>query len=282
MQLVQYLYVENAPLTYIDPLGEAAAIAGTVVVYGKEIFVVALATWLNTPSGKKVISNTAEIIADGVAYTGKSIQTFVSDVISGKIGPVGTVVAKPPATLGTIVTDSGSSALNSLVDEATDGYMEKAGCKDGEESGSNPKSNKKDKDQSTSKPNSQGKDQSTSNPGGPTKGDGGNGGPPKGTPITPKIRISKKQSVLDHIFREEEGHLSQDTPENRALLESVANDPNNRLGDDIHGNTWYAKTQVDGCQIWVRVRGTIITDGGVNTTPRTWNPITGLCKPTQS
>ena len=56
--------------------------------------------------------------------------------------------------------------------------MEKAGCKDGEESGSNPKSNKKDKDQSTSKPNSQGKDQSTSNPGGPTKGDGGNGRKP--------------------------------------------------------------------------------------------------------
>ena len=46
VQLVQYLYVQNRPLTHIDPLGEATAVIGTVVVYGKEIFVVALATWL--------------------------------------------------------------------------------------------------------------------------------------------------------------------------------------------------------------------------------------------
>ena len=47
----------------------------------------------------------------------------------------------------------------------------------------------------------------------------------------------------------------------------------------MNGNVWYARLQADGSQIWVRVRGTEITDGGVNTVPRPWDSITGLCKP---
>jgi RHS repeat-associated protein len=45
------------------------------------------------------------------------------------------------------------------------------------------------------------------------------------------------EAQIGHIFRDAEGHL-QDSPENRALLESVANDPENQLGTDSWGNTW--------------------------------------------
>jgi len=79
----------------------------------------------------------------------------------------------------------------------------------------------------------------------------------------------------DHIFREAEGHLP-DTTANRQLLTDVANDPANALGPDKFGNTWSAKTQADGTQVWVRVRNGEIINGGINQTPRTYSPETGL------
>lgn len=84
------------------------------------------------------------------------------------------------------------------------------------------------------------------------------------------------ESSADHIFRDAEGHLKDDTPENRKKLEGVANDNNNFLGTDQYGNDWYAKDNSDGTQTWVEVRGNKIRNGGVNLTPKPWNPLTGL------
>lgn len=70
-----------------------------------------------------------------------------------------------------------------------------------------------------------------------------------------------------------------DTPGNRQLLKKVANNTNNYLGTDKHGNNWYTQSQSDGSQIWVEVRNGIIFESGINEEPRIWNPQTGLKKP---
>ena len=76
---------------------------------------------------------------------------------------------------------------------------------------------------------------------------------------------------------EDEGHIP-DTPENRALLEDVANDLENFRGTDKYGNEWYTKIQSNGSQVWVESRNGNIFEGGVNEKPRSWNPKTGLKK----
>ncbi len=91
------------------------------------------------------------------------------------------------------------------------------------------------------------------------------------------IKISEKNK--DHIFRNSDGHFLNDTPENRSLLEHAANDKQNCLGTDMHGNEWYAETLNDGKQIWATVRNNEIRNGGINNTPKTFNPKTGLSSP---
>lgn len=91
----------------------------------------------------------------------------------------------------------------------------------------------------------------------------------------PKSKFPANESQTKHIFRNAEGHIP-DTPENRALLQSVADDPANSLGSDRFGNSWSAKTNPDGTQTWVQTRNGTIINGGVNQTPRTYNPSTGL------
>ena len=95
---------------------------------------------------------------------------------------------------------------------------------------------------------------------------GGNGG---------QNRLSSKPSQLKHMFADRPGHLP-DTPENRALLESVANNPNNYLGTDSMNTQWYAQIQSDGSQVWARVWNGSIFNGGINEVPREWNPVAGL------
>jgi len=84
---------------------------------------------------------------------------------------------------------------------------------------------------------------------------------------------------LKHIFRNKVGHLS-DTPANRKLIENTANSKSNYLGSDKYGNDWFAKSQPDGTQVWVETRNGNIIDGGLNKTPKTYNPDTGLKSPT--
>jgi len=93
-------------------------------------------------------------------------------------------------------------------------------------------------------------------------------------------RITIDERRAPHIFRNQVGHLP-DTPQNRALLEDVANDNANRLGTDQFGNQWFAKTNADGTQTWVQVRNDKVINGGMNQTPRTFTARTGLSSPTK-
>jgi RHS repeat-associated protein len=91
--------------------------------------------------------------------------------------------------------------------------------------------------------------------------------------------ISIDENAAGHIFNDAPGHLPDDTTANRALLTDTANNPANLLGTDQYGSDWYAQTQNDGSQIWARVQSTGIRSGGVNPSPGTWDPVTGLYWP---
>ena len=87
-------------------------------------------------------------------------------------------------------------------------------------------------------------------------------------------KFPTNESKLKHIFREAEGHMP-DTPENRKLIEKVANDSTNFAGTDKYGNEWYSEFQPDGSQIWVIVRNGTIQNAGKNDPPRNWDKETG-------
>ena len=92
----------------------------------------------------------------------------------------------------------------------------------------------------------------------------------------PKHTIPNERAP--HIFREKEGHV-RDTPQNREALTRVADDPKTTLGTDKYGNTWSAQRNNDGTQTWTQTRNGEVINGGVNQTPRTFNPETGLSRP---
>ncbi|MBC8537261.1 hypothetical protein, partial [Feifania hominis] len=88
-------------------------------------------------------------------------------------------------------------------------------------------------------------------------------------------KIPNNNSTTGHIFRDAVGHIP-DTPENRALLEDVANNAENFRGTDKYGNEWYTKTLENGKEVWVESRNGNIFEGGINETSKPWNPYTGL------
>lgn len=87
--------------------------------------------------------------------------------------------------------------------------------------------------------------------------------------------LSSKPSQQKHMFADRPGHLP-DTAENRALLEVVANNPNNYMGTDSMNTQWYAQILPDGRQVWARTWNGSIFNGGINTVPRHWDAVTGL------
>jgi hypothetical protein len=82
----------------------------------------------------------------------------------------------------------------------------------------------------------------------------------------PAITIDERRR--SHIFRDAQGHFREDTEANRRLLIEVASRAENFLGTDHAGNAWYAQSRADGTQIWARVRGDRIVNGGINQQPR--------------
>jgi hypothetical protein len=88
---------------------------------------------------------------------------------------------------------------------------------------------------------------------------------------TSRILIPDNPSISGHIFRNASGHFVTDTPENRAILEDVANERSNYQGVDEFGSSVYTKTVEAGRQIWVEVRNGEIRNGGINETPRIFN-----------
>ena len=90
-----------------------------------------------------------------------------------------------------------------------------------------------------------------------------------------KVRLPENDAQLKHIFRKSAGHL-EDNPQNRQLLQDLANDVKHHVGKDMRGNDWHYKELDDGSQLWVSVRNGIIQEGGLNQPPRPWSERTGL------
>ena len=73
---------------------------------------------------------------------------------------------------------------------------------------------------------------------------------------------------LGHIFRDASGHLPNDTPGNRLLLQQAVS-PENYVGtNSTSGVSTYRMALPNGEQVWVEVRNGVITNGGVNQFPR--------------
>jgi hypothetical protein len=72
----------------------------------------------------------------------------------------------------------------------------------------------------------------------------------------------------EHIFRDAEGHLKEDTPDNRKILVDTIKGEYFSHTDE-HGKDIYARTLENGKQVWLHVwNGDEIRDGGVNDIPR--------------
>jgi len=73
--------------------------------------------------------------------------------------------------------------------------------------------------------------------------------------------------------------LMPETPENRELLEQMVANRANYLGTDSYGTEWYAQLLPDGRQLWAHVWSGEISYGGIRTTPKSFDPKTGLSSP---
>ncbi|MEY8403957.1 RHS repeat-associated core domain-containing protein [Oscillospiraceae bacterium 44-34] len=252
VQLVQYLYVENNSIIYIDPSGESiAAAAGTVVVYAGKAFAVGLVAWLFTPSGKEAIDNASMLMADGIVYMGNEIPAFAYRVTSGVIGFVGQLIIETPSSFEPKEMLTG--VVNGAKIAETVGYMAKVACEGKSESDSNTQSGKSD-----SESNSNRKQPSTSNSLGTPKGDGGNGGkpvsptpdpddtykPPKGGGgVTDTIMVGDTQVDFGHGGR----HLEGTGLSMRKVNDTIAKDVITKTFN--HGNFTTGDVIVDGVQI---------------------------------
>jgi hypothetical protein len=111
----------------------------------------------------------------------------------------------------------------------------------------------------------------------PSSDASGVGGNAPGTATTGRITL---RPDTQHLFRNDAGHLP-DTPENRQLLEDVANDPSAILGPDKHGAIWSQRTLPDGKQLWTKTINGKIDNAGLNQSPKNYNSSTGLSSPTR-
>ena len=93
-----------------------------------------------------------------------------------------------------------------------------------------------------------------------------------------KLSIDFTVDGIGHIFKNKTGHLL-DTPENRRLLLELASDLKNYFEHpDSRGNMWCEKILDDGTQLWAEVRNGKIRNGGLNISPKKWDPVTGLAR----
>ncbi len=112
-----------------------------------------------------------------------------------------------------------------------------------------------------------------------------NGGTISSTPDGPKKddEEEKKYEISDkdknHIFRNSEGHFSKDTPESRAIIESMVNKKGNFKGFDKYGNEVYLENLPDGFQIWAKARNGQIRWAGKNAVPWSYELGIDLIRP---
>ena len=123
----------------------------------------------------------------------------------------------------------------------------------------------------------------------PSRSGGGPGDPKKpdddpNRPKDPNERIKIDERNAEHIFRKTEGHFLEDTSYNRGLLENLVNDKTNYHGPDRFGKGMYGKILPNGKQLWAHLYRGRIVNGGINESPKPYNPISGfskLIKPSQ-
>ena len=92
-----------------------------------------------------------------------------------------------------------------------------------------------------------------------------------------KVKLPDNDAQLKHIFRDAEGHLP-DSPENRKLLQELANDKSAHMGKDSRGLDWHVRMNADGSQTWVSSINGVIQNDGVNNPPHAWDASTGLSR----
>jgi hypothetical protein len=86
-----------------------------------------------------------------------------------------------------------------------------------------------------------------------------------------KAATTPFRSDVGHIFRSKGGHLLEDTPANRELIQSAIGKENLVMEKSLReGGTLqkYQKMLPDGTQAWAEVRGGEITNGGLNVIPK--------------
>jgi RHS repeat-associated protein len=74
------------------------------------------------------------------------------------------------------------------------------------------------------------------------------------------------EGTTSHIFRDAAGHLAEDTPENRTLIESVVK-PGNYVRTGAGGEDLYREPLSNGTQVWAKVFKGSITNGGIDDVP---------------
>ena len=72
---------------------------------------------------------------------------------------------------------------------------------------------------------------------------------------------------VGHIFRDAPGHLAEDTPVNRAIIQGTVS-PDNYVGTDSNGVATYRQVLPNGTQSWAELYQGQITNGGLNNVPR--------------
>lgn len=77
-------------------------------------------------------------------------------------------------------------------------------------------------------------------------------------------KMPKQRAQIMHIMANRPGHMI-DTPENRAILETISSDERNFIRSDSRGFNIYSKV-VNSKEYLVYERNGVIQDGGVNTT----------------
>ena len=91
-------------------------------------------------------------------------------------------------------------------------------------------------------------------------------------------KIPNNISQINHIFRNSKGHIPFSEKNTKMLSKLINSKKNLVLKKDKNGNSWYSKINSDGSQIWGKVHGNKLSNGGINKTPIKLDSYTGFDK----
>ncbi|PWU15979.1 MAG: hypothetical protein C5B45_01510 [Chlamydiae bacterium] len=82
--------------------------------------------------------------------------------------------------------------------------------------------------------------------------------------------FAEKPGQRLHMFRKDDGHFSEDTPENRVYIRAAVSDPYNKEAVNNFGVELYSKIMPDGYRARAYVKNGLITNGGRDKPWRKW------------